>query len=265
MMPQYINLFGRNFSLYYLGYILAFPVCVLFNGLYYRKKYKLGNIRVVLYSMLGLNLTYVGLLISVSILQDRFIHGMNWVRVLGFVPLLWLPLAPLSRVKASKLLDFLTPSLGLNNMIIHTFCIFAGCCHGFPIENYPSWLQWMGIWNNPLGRYLFPTQILESITYGLIGLLVVIWASKRKYETHGMAFGVYVVLFGITRFFWEFFRDNEKVAGPLSEFSFWCIAWVVEGILWILLIKNHIKKHPKPVLAIEPPDDFCSKNCDSSF
>ena len=255
MFQTSITVFGRELSLYYLGYLLAFPICVLFNGLYYRKKYKLGNIKVVLYSMLGLNMTYLGLLVSVALLKNTFVHGMNWVRVVGFVPLLWLPLALISKVKASKLLDFLTPSLGLNNMIIHTFCVFGGCCYGYPIENYPSWMQWMGIYNNQAGMYLFPTQILESLTYGIIGLIVVLWARHKKFETQGLAFPIYAILFGIGRFLWELMRYNEKIVGPLSEFNFWCIAWIVEGVVWIAIVKAWLRAHPKEAPAIEPPDE----------
>ena len=254
MMPSSINLFGYHFPLYYAGYFLAFPLCVLFNGLYYRRKYNLGNMKVVLVSMLGLNLTYVGLLLSVSILRNAVVHGMNWVRVIGFVPLLWLPLAWASKTKVKKLLDFLTPSLGINNMIIHTGCIFAGCCCGFPIESYPSWLQWMAIYNNQMKAYLFPTQLCESFTCGLLALVIVLWARKKHYRTDGLAFPLYLALFGTTRFIWEFFRDNPKIAGPLSEFSFWCIAWVVEGIVWIILAKIYRKRHPVQPDPIEPPD-----------
>ena len=254
MMPSYINVFGFQFHLYYMGYLLAFPLCALFNGLYYRRFYRLGNMKVVLLSMLGLNLTYAALLLSQFYASGQFVHGMNWVRVVGFVPILWLPLAWVSKTNGKMLLDFLTPSLGINNMIIHTFCIFGGCCYGYPIANYPQWMQWMGIYNNTFHTYLFPTQILESLTYGLLAAIVVLWAHHRKFKTDGLAFPVYSILFGVARFLWEFMRDNDKIAGPLSEFSFWCIAWVVEGVVWIAIAKAYRHRHPVEPAPIEPAD-----------
>ena len=254
MFPTSFHLFGIEFHLYYAGYFLAFPFCVLFNGLYYRRHYRLGNMKVILLSMLGINMTYALLLLSQFYAQGEFVHGMNWVRVVGFVPILWLPLAWVSKTNGRMLLDFLTPSLGINNMIIHTFCVFGGCCYGYPIVNYPQWMQWMGLYNNTLQTYLFPTQILESLTYGILALIVVLWARHRKFDTKGYSFPFYCILFGVARFLWEFMRDNRKIAGPLSEFSFWCIAWIVEGVVWLILAKLWNDRHPVEPAPIEPAD-----------
>ena len=252
MMPVNITIFNITIPLYYVGYILAFPACVVFNASYYRKCYALGNMKMIFITMFGLNMSYLSLLLLSAILRGHVVHGFNWVRVIGFMPIMWMPAALLSRTKYRTLMDFSTPSAGISNLLAHIGCIFAGCCNGYSIEIYPSWMQWMGIYNNSKSAYLFPIQLVEVAIMLAILIMIVCWAKSKKFQTNGRTYPVYLILFSVTRFFCEFLRDNTKVAGPLSEFSFWCIGWTVVGIIWLRILKVIDKK--KADVAIEPAD-----------
>lgn len=252
MMPVDITIFNITIPLYYVGYILAFPACVAFNATYYRKCYALGNMKMIFITMFGLNMSYLTLLLLSAFLRGYVVHGFNWVRVIGFMPIMWIPAALLSKTKYRTLMDFSAPSAGISNLLAHIGCIFAGCCNGYPIEIYPSWMQWMGIYNNPQQRYLFPIQLVEVAIMLVILIMVVGWAKSKKFKTNGRTYPVYLILFAVTRFFCEFLRDNPKIVWRLSEFSFWCIGWVIVGIVWLKVLDVIDKK--KAAATIEPAD-----------
>ena len=70
-------------------------------------------------------------------------------------------------------------------------------------------------------------------------------AWKKKFNLNGKLFYVMLIVYGCERFFWEFFRDNNKivvfgklkdaVSGNfgLSDLSFYCIAMIVVGIVFL--------------------------------
>ena len=242
-MIEYLYLLGKPFPIYFLFYILAFPCCVIFNACFYARKYHVRNMYSIFFTMLFLNIAYAVLILGSYFLNNVALHGINFVRVVGLMPAFFAIIAKISKLEINRTLDILTPTSTISNMIAHLGCIFPGCCHGFPIENYPKWLQWMGIYNNELEIYTFPIQIIECIGYGLIAVIIVLWANHKHYQTEGKAFPIYLILFGVFRFCMEFLRDNEKIAGPLSEFSFWCIAWIIEGTIWLII--KYINKQKK--------------------
>ncbi len=253
MMPSTLHIFGIDFPLYYCGFLLAFPACTLFNALYYRKCYPVGNIKLVLLTMFGINMVYIFLLIFPYFTFGKYFHGFNWIRVIGFVPLLWGLLALISKTKVSVFLDFMVPTTGIANIFVHTGCIFGGCCYGFPITDYPQWLQWMGIYNNATQSYLFPIQLVENAIILVLIVFMVLWARSKRFKTGGRAFPLYMVLFCVTRFFCEYLRDNEKIVANLSEFSFWCILWTIEGVVWLIVLH---KRANKPQEIPQEPDDL---------
>lgn len=235
-MPETINLFGSEFPIYYLFWFLGFPTVVLFNAFFYRKRYRMGNMKNVFVTMLAINGVYSVLMLFSWYFQKMSLHGVNFVRIVGFLPLVYVLTAVFSRSSINKTLDFCSPGTSLCNTIAHIGCIFPGCCHGFAISSYPSWLSWTGIYCNETGTYTFPIQLVECFFYGLIAVIILIWAKRKNYHTEGKAYPIYLILFGVARFCLEFLRDNEKIAGPLSEFAFWCIGWVVEGIVWLVIL-----------------------------
>lgn len=222
-------------------------MCVVFNTVYYRKQYRMGNLKNVFLTMLTCNGIYIITMLVSWLVEKVSLHGMNWVRVVGFLPIFFFFLAKVSKSEYKNTLDFMTPSNSIGNMCAHVGCIFGGCCHGFPIENYPEWLRWMGIYNNETGSYLFPIQLVECFLYGAIAFGIVFWARSKHFKTNGKSFPLYLILFGSLRFCCEFGRDNVKIAGGLSEFSFWCIAWFVLGVTWLGLI--HINERKKRLAA----------------
>jgi phosphatidylglycerol:prolipoprotein diacylglycerol transferase len=60
----------------------------------------------------------------------------------------------------------------------------------------------------PTGVHLHPTQLYESFAVLLI-FLFLFWLHRRK-RFDGQILGAYAVLYGLTRFTIEFFRDDPR-------------------------------------------------------
>ncbi|MBQ7500407.1 MAG: prolipoprotein diacylglyceryl transferase [Clostridia bacterium] len=134
-----------------------------------------------------------------------FTGGNNIVRVFWWLGVFVLPVSLILKMGYFKALDFVSPCLCINHGIAHFGCIFAGCCHGYPCD-------W-GIYSNNAGHKCFPNQPIEAIV--AIGIAVYIWNRERKKgygkNPDGLSFPIMLMLFGYSRFFLEFLRDNDKI------------------------------------------------------
>jgi phosphatidylglycerol:prolipoprotein diacylglycerol transferase len=87
----------------------------------------------------------------------------------------------------------------------------------------------------PLPRH--PSQLYESLTEGLLLLLILNFVRIKNPKT-GVISGLFVLLYGVMRFFIEFFREPDSqlgfVLGPFSMGQVLCgIMWIVGAIIMI--------------------------------
>lgn len=235
MLPEFRFL---GISLYYWGYILAFAADFIFNLVWYRKKYKFKLLPAFLSTALIVPLGYA-LIILLSLVHKG---GVNWVRAVLFIPAAVYLLCLLLRTNYAKTIDFLTPTACINHGVSHIFCIFQGCCYGYPFQH--------GIWNEEQQAYLFPIQLVEAASILLICAFIVWYAKRHDYNTHGVSYAQHLILFGLTRFLYEFFRDDTPVRWQLSQFQYYCIAEFALGLVVLFAIRYSLKhkemteKHP---------------------
>lgn len=159
----------------------------------------------------------------------RVFGGQNFVRVFVWVPLFTVLVAKLLKVDWRSLCDMVAPCLTLAFGIGHIACIFAGCCYGFESPH--------GVYNAVYHKYLFPVQLWEAGTALAITAFLLYIMKRRNYKTNGWLYPIMLVLFGSTRFFWEFFRNNEKIIGQVSELALWALASFVVGAVWLIVLK----------------------------
>jgi prolipoprotein diacylglyceryltransferase len=55
-----------------------------------------------------------------------------------------------------------------------------------------------------------------------------------------------LVLFGSTRFLFEFLRDNEKMFWGISNLAIHALFMFVVGVIWIVIQKTKPNKAPTP-------------------
>lgn len=156
--------------------------------------------------------------------------GNNIVRVFVYVPLVGLPVAKLLKVEKKKMLSLLSFGPLLVHGISHFGCIFFGCCAGYPCS--------FGIYNPFHKDFRFPTQPIEAL--GAVAIVAYLFhrAKKRNYVSDGMEYPIMLVLFGSSRFLFEFLRDNEKIWAGCSNLAFHALFMFIVGVAWIVLAKK---------------------------
>jgi phosphatidylglycerol:prolipoprotein diacylglycerol transferase len=136
--------------------------------------------------------------------------------------------------------DVFAPGLALGHAFGRVGCFAAGCCYGKPTH-----VPWAVTFTNPLANEitdtplhipLHPTQLYEMILE-LCNCLFLVWLIRRK-KFEGEIIGTYMIIYGIGRYFIEFFRGDEgrgHFLGFMSGTQGIALGLVAfGGILWML-------------------------------
>ena len=90
-------------------------------------------------------------------------------------------------------------------------CILNGCCLGRACE--PSWFTM----NDANGVARWPAALVELLFNAL--MLGVILILRRQKILPGQHFHIYLMAYGLFRFFHEFLRDTPQIIGPVSGYQ----------------------------------------------
>ncbi len=224
-MIDTINILGCSISLYYTFWFVG-AICVIIGGYFLGKKNGFGFAKSILYVVGAVVLGYLLLWGTSWVFGGGKVNGLNFIRIVTFMPIAIFILAKLLRDRFAIVADFVAPLLAIFHGVTHLGCIFDGCCHGYPA-------QW-GLFSNAAGTVCFPIQPIEAVSSTLIGIVlsILFWKGKQQ----GRLYAWYLFLFGASRFLWEFLRDNEKVWHDISELAFHALAAAVIGLLALVII-----------------------------
>ena len=225
-MIENFSVLGKSISLYYSFWILSL-VIALIVGCALGKLYGFSYARSIILVSLDILLAYLLIWAISWIFGGGKTIGFNFARILIFAPIYFVLLAFVFKVPLWKLADFFSPVGAIVAGVSHLGCIFSGCCHGYP----SAW----GIYSNVAGTVCFPIQPIESITNISIGILLLFMA-KRGIQKKRLYIW-FMILFGATRFIWEFFRDNDKIWLGLSDLALHALASAVVGLAALFIIK----------------------------
>lgn len=156
--------------------------------------------------------------------------GNNIVRIFVYVPLAGIPVARLLKVDRHKMLSLLSFGPLLVHGISHFGCIFAGCCSGYPWK--------YGIYNPTYHDYRFPIQPIEAL--GAVAIVVYLFtrAKKKNYVPDGLEYPVMLLLYGSSRFLFEFCRSDDKLIWGLSNLSLHALIMLIVGVIWFRKAKK---------------------------
>lgn len=160
--------------------------------------------------------------------------GNNIVRIFIWVPVFTLPVSKLLKLDWMTSCDFISPCLCINHGIAHLGCIFAGCCRSYPFEN--------GVFNPALGIKTFPIQPIEALIAIGIAIYIILREKKKCHKADGLSFPIMLMLFGYSRFFLEFARDNDKLFLHISELALHALLAGIVGTVSFIVIKKHNQK-----------------------
>jgi len=157
--------------------------------------------------------------------------------VLALVMCIWYMRA--NRLPVLRTCDVFAPGLALGHAFGRVGCFAAGCCYGRPTH-----VPWAVTFHNPLaneivgtplGVPLHPTQLYEMVLE-LCNCLFLVWLIRRK-KFEGEIIGTYMIIYGIGRFFIEFFRGDPgrgEFIGWMSGTQAIAIGLVIfGGLLWM--------------------------------
>jgi phosphatidylglycerol:prolipoprotein diacylglycerol transferase len=135
--------------------------------------------------------------------------------------------------------DVFAPGLALGHAFGRIGCFAAGCCWGR--ETHVPWAVTFKnplaaeIVGTPLGVPLHPTQLYE-FALELANCIFLVWLLRRK-KFEGEIIGTYLIIYGIGRYFIEFFRGDPgrgELFGFMSGTQGIALLLVIAGgLLWM--------------------------------
>lgn len=114
-------------------------------------------------------------------------------------------------------LDVVSPPALLGHAIGRVGCLLNGCCYGFPCTDGTGFC--VKVDQSP---YLHqPAQLYDSLMN--VGALFVLLGIERRGLSRGQTFALFLVLHGITRFIYEYWRAGtvQQVNMGLASSTYW--------------------------------------------
>lgn len=159
--------------------------------------------------------------------------GNNIVRVFVYVPLIGLPTAKYLHVDKKKMLSLLSFGPLLVHGISHFGCVFLGCCSGYPND-------W-GVYNPIYREIRFPIQPIEAVGAVAVVVLLFCRARKRNYIPDGREYPLMLTIYGMSRFLFEFLRNNEKIFWGISNLALHAFFMFAVGVIWLIVVRRKEK------------------------
>ncbi len=160
--------------------------------------------------------------------------GNNIVRIFVYIPIVAYPVTKFLKISWKDTCCLLSCAALAQHGVSHWGCMFVGCCYGYPT----SW----GLFNPAMGDVRFPIQPIEAAAAILIIVYLLYRAKKKNYIPDGYEYPLMLILFGYSRFIFEFLRDNEKLVLGISELAFHALFAGVVGTAWFIWVKKKEKK-----------------------
>ena len=219
----------------YLSVVLVNYLIQIVFLLIYRKKYDLSVGKILLAQLFIYPVAYLWMLVLAWV-ENGFTNwgANNIVRLFVYVPLINLLAAKLTKIPVNKLNDISAPCYAFDQAFGHIVCPLVGCCCGYP----SSW----GVWNPTTNDIRFPNQWLECLVALCIWFFLLGYAKKKSYKADGSCYALFLVLFGVTRFFLEFLRDNNKLFLGISNLALHALFMVVVGTIWLFFLAEKEKE-----------------------
>lgn len=130
--------------------------------------------------------------------------------------------------------DIIAPFIALGHAIGRLGCFLNGCCFGKPTGSF------LGVQFPHTLAKVYPTQLFSFAGLLIIFFFLLFFQSRRKFK--GEIISLYLILYGIFRFFIEFLRgDLLPVFHGLTSAQLVSIIFVIVGTILFVFMK-HLKK-----------------------
>lgn len=228
-----INEAGLTKTVFYSFHVLAF-ITVMSLALWLGTRLKISKMKSFITVMIVYPLMYLWMLVQYWV-ENGFKNfgGQNIVTIFIWVPVIAYIAAVILKIEWKTMCCLVAPLITVNHAVGHLGCIIAGCCRSYPV----SW----GLYSVGSGDYHFPIQPIESLTAFAIVFVLLKIMKKDNYVPTAKIYPINLILFGSTRFIFEFIRDNEKIFLGCSRLSFHALFMTLVGIVALIIINKKNK------------------------
>lgn len=141
------------------------------------------------------------------------------------------------RINLWKLGDLLSPAVPLG----YTFGRIGNFINGELYGRATSVPWGMYFPLDPTHQLRHPSQLYEAFFEGIF-LFIILWRLKERQLFDGFLFCLYLISYGLVRFFIEFVREPDSqlgfIYGPFSMGQFLCICMILTGIIITMINKQ---------------------------
>lgn len=163
--------------------------------------------------------------------------------------------AKIKKINGLAFMDVLAVPLLIAEAVGRFGCLLNGCCYGHPTT------KWYGVHVQGAEGLFQPAQMFDSVFVILIGALILVF--ERKMRPYGSSIALAVGGWGVSRFFYEFFRagTNDEVARGQASSTYWGdlpitqaqgAALVMIALAAGLFIYSYKREKKKPQATNEP-------------
>lgn len=248
-----VDLFSIGpFTIHGYGLMIGIGVlCCIFMGMRRAKKYGMSEEAVIDIALFGLLAGFLGAKALYVIVEfEAFVRdplsvlGSEGFVVYGGISAGVAAAIVYCRIKKHVFLeyfDLLAPCIALAQGFGRMGCFLAGCCYGRETDSFLG-VSFPEGSLAPAGVKLLPTQLFSSAgDFAVMGILL--WHYGRRNRAGDTGF-LYMLLYGVGRFFLEFLRNDERGnVGSLSTSQFISL-FIVAAALFLLSANRR-----KPELA----------------
>ena len=234
------NMANLNFVGYIAMYVVGIVLMFVISFVTY-KKHELKFRQALLFTLLAFAGGMAGTKLM-GMIQTAVLHaagfsdssGMSIYGAVIFVPIIVIPLCLLFKQPWKPIMDLLAPS-GITLVgCAKLGCLFLGCCPGIECS--------FGIYYQNYKRTMFPSPIFEFITILLIVIIGFWYIYKNKNRTVGTVYPLLCMLYGSTRFLWEFLRyydpaEAKHIILGMSLWQFVSILVTLAGAVWFTALQ----------------------------
>ena len=213
--------------------VISLGMSVMILIMLYAGKYR--NIPVWKRVVLSVLLTITGVAgtkLMVFIESGSF-GGLSYFGAVFFAPVIMVFLGLIFRCKPSDTLDLCAPAECGMLVVMKINCYRTGCCRGRVIATTIEGAE-----------IRFPSQIVEGLA--ALGLMVVLLLLFRQDKQKGKLYPWYMILYGVTRFLLNLFRETTPFLWILPAGNFWSLVSLSLGLLSLFFIPKCPKWYQLP-------------------
>lgn len=137
---------------------------------------------------------------------------------------------------AFPLVQAFVPAIPLFHCIGRIGCFLAGCCYGIEYHGALAVTFTNAVGGAPNGVPLLPVQLIEAGANLITFIILIIYNHKPRKPLQ--PFGLYLMIYGVERFIFEFFRGDLIRGGLLGlSTSQWISLLLVPLGIWLFIVK----------------------------